>query len=216
MYRCTLIAMLIAIPATAQDHAALCRDLKTRRATVGHWASYAWQGGRAEGTAMRVAIVGTEKVGDSTFYWYEVRVTTREPGDAGRVIMQALVPGLVYDAAGMRALVIKSGKDPATRLPDEMVRMMAGRTVNMAAEMTRACLEADLVGWEQVTVPAGAFRALHAKTKEGAEAWYTPELLFGLLKVVTKEGDTMVLTGRGTDAKSSITETPRSLGAPKN
>src|ERR687891_490650 len=167
MYRSALMALLIAAPAGAQDHAALCRDLKTRRARVGHGAIYGGGGGGGGGTAMRVAIVGTEKVGDSTFYWYEVRVTTPEPGDAGRVIMQALVPGLVYDAAGMRALVVKSGKEPATRLPDEMVRMMAGRTVNMAAEMTRACLEADLVGWEQVTVPAGAFRALHAKTKEG-------------------------------------------------
>lgn len=216
MYRYALLAAFIAAPAAAQDHAALCRDLKTRRATVGHWASYAWQGGRVEGTAMRVAIVGTEKVGDSTFYWYEVRVTTREPGDRGRVIMQALVPGLVYDPAGMRALVMKSGKDPATRLPDEMVQMMAGRSVNMAAEMTRACFEAELVGWEQVTVPAGVFRALHAKTKEGAEAWFAPDLLFGLLKVVTKDGDTMVLTGQGTDAKSSITERPRPMGGPKN
>jgi hypothetical protein len=164
---------------------------------------------------MRVAIVGAEKVGDSTFYWYEVDMTTPARGDGGRVIMQALVPGMVYEAAGMRALVMKSGSEPAMRFPEPMVRMMAGHTGrNLAAEVTRACLEAQLLGWEQVTVPAGAFRALRAKTKDGAEAWLTLDLLFGLLKLVTKDGDTMVLTGRGTDAKSSITETPRPMGGP--
>jgi hypothetical protein len=38
-----------------------------------------------------------------------------------------------------------------------------------------------------------------------------PDLYFGLLRATMKDGSTMVLTGRGADAKSSITETPRSM-----
>jgi hypothetical protein len=70
----------------------------------------------------------------------------------------------------------------------------------------------DLVGWEQITVPAGTFRALHLKSaQEQTEAWVLPDLYFGMLKATMKDGSAMVLTDRGSDAKSSITETPRRM-----
>jgi hypothetical protein len=53
---------------------------------------------------------------------------------------------------------------------------------------------------------------LHIKSSaEQTEAWVLPDLYFGLLKATMKDGSSMVLTGRGTDAKSSITETPRTM-----
>ena len=43
-----------------------------------------------------------------------------------------------------------------------------------------------------------------------------PELYFGMLKVVTKDGGVMALVAHGTGAKSSITETPRDMLGPRD
>ena len=90
------------------------------------------------------------------------------------------------------------------------VRMMAGRLGdNFATEFVRKCHEMEVVGWEQVTVPAGSFRALHVVNKsDQTDAWIAPDLYFSLLRAKLKDGSAMELTGRGVDAKSSITETP--------
>jgi hypothetical protein len=73
----------------------------------------------------------------------------------------------------------------------------------------------DVVGWEQLTVPAGTFRALHVKdAAEQTDAWLLADLYFGLLKATLKDGSAMELMGRGQGAKSSITETPQMMPSP--
>jgi len=68
-----------------------------------------------------------------------------------------------------------------------------------------------VVGWEQVTVPAGTFRALHIKSADDkTEAWVVPDLYFAMVKATMHEGS-LELTAKGADAKSSITETPRTM-----
>lgn len=210
----TLFALFLAAPLAAQDKAQLCNDVQHRPMRVGQWASYVWQGGRTDGVTMRMAIVGTEASEGTTYYWYEMSMNDPKKGAKGKTIIQMLVPGLSYASGGVRGMIMKSGDDPATRMPEQMVRMMGGRMgQNIAADIARKCLEMEMVGWEQTTVPAGTFRALHIReANDKTEAWVLPDLYFGLLRAVMKDGSTMVLTGRGTDAKSSITETPRSMG----
>lgn len=212
-----LFALLVAAPAlVAQDKEQLCNDIQHRPMRVGQWASYVWTGGRSAGTTMRMAVVGTEAVGGTPYYWYEMSFVDPKKGDRGKTIMQMLVPGLT-GSGGVRGMIMKSGNEPATRMPDQMVSMMGGQMTkqNVTAEIARRCREMELVGWEQVTVPAGSFRALHIKSgEEQTDAWVLPELYFGMLKVKMKDGSTLELTGRGTDAKSSITETPRSMPSP--
>jgi hypothetical protein len=209
------LALLVAAPSpalVAQDKDQLCNDIQRRPMRLGQWASYNWTGGRAEGTTMRMAIVGTEPVEGTPYHWYEMMITDPAKGAKGKTIIQMLVPGLGYQAGGVRGMIMKNGDQDAMRMPDQMVRMMGGRMggQNFAAEIARRCQEMELVGWEQVTVPAGTFRALHIKSPaEQTEAWVLPDFYFGLLKATMKDGSSMVLTGRGTDAKSSITETPR-------
>ena len=210
-----LFAVLVATPLVAQDKEKLCNDIQHRPMRVGQWATYKWTGGRPEGTTMRMAVVGTEPVNGMPYYWYELTMNDPAKGPKGNTIIQMLVSGLGYGAgAGPRAMIMKSGTDAATRMPDQMVQMMGGRMggQNIAAEITRRCQEMTVVGWEQVAVPAGSFRALHIKTNdEKTEAWVLPDLYFGLVKATMHDGSAMELTGRGTDAKSSITETPRSM-----
>jgi hypothetical protein len=197
----------------AQDKDQLCRTLETRPMRVGQWAGFKWTGGRTDGATMRMAVVGTETVGGTPFYWYEMSFTDPAKGPRGRTIVQVLIPGLGERASEVRGMIMKSGEEPAMRMPQEMVQMMRGRMgQNFATEFAKKCEEMTVVGWEQITVPAGAFRALHVRhAGEQTDAWIVPDLYFGLLRATLKDGSTMELTGRGGDAKSSITETPRSM-----
>ena len=87
---------------------------------------------------------------------------------------------------------------------------------NFATEFAHKCQEMDVVGWEQVTVPAGSFRALHVKhAAEQTDAWLIGDLYFGLLRATLKDGSSLELTGKGADAKSSITETPQMMPSPR-
>jgi hypothetical protein len=210
-----LFTLVIATPLAAQDKEKLCNDIQNRPMRVGQWASYRWIGGSADGTTMRMAVVGTEPVAGTPYYWYEMSITDPQKGVKGRTVIQMLVPELGFGAGsgGPRGMIMKSGDDPATRMPDEMVQMMGGRMAgqNFAAEIARRCRDMVVVGWEQVAVPAGSFRALHIKSAdEKTEAWIVPDLYFGMVKATMHEGS-MQLTARGTDGKSSITETPRMM-----
>ena len=215
----SLLALFLASSLAAQDKEQLCNDIQKRPMRVGQWASYNWSGGRADGSSVRMAVVGTETVGGTPYFWYEMSFSDPKKGDKGTTIMQMLVPGLTLQAGAVRGLIMKNGNDPAMRVPDQMVSMMGGRMANQnfAAEIARRCREMEFVGWEQITVPAGAFRALHIKSApEQTEAWVLPDLYFGLLKATMKDGSSMVLTGRGMDAKSSIAETPQTMpGVPR-
>jgi len=213
----SLLALFLAAPLVAQEKDELCNDIQRRPMRVGQWASYNWTGGRADGTTMRMAVVGTEPVEGAPYYWYEMVMSDPAKGAKGKTIIQMLVPGLSYQTGGVRGMIMKSGDDAAMRMPEQMVRMMGGRMgQNLAAEIARGCLEMERVGWEQVTVPAGTFRAMHIKdARQQTEAWVLPDLYFALLKATLKDGSSMVLTGRGADAKSSITETPQTMPSPR-
>src|SRR5687767_131007 len=120
----SLLALFLAAPLSAQDKDQLCNDVLQRPMRVGQWASYGWTGGRAEGTTVRMAVVGTETLQGKSYYWYEMSFVDPKKGDKGTTIMQMLVPGLAMSSGDVRGLIMKSGTDPATRMPDEMVSMM--------------------------------------------------------------------------------------------
>jgi hypothetical protein len=221
MLRATLalVGVLLAVlapAAGAQDKDKICQDVQRRPMQVGQWASFKWTGGRSDGTTMRFAIVGTEARAGTPYYWYEMTITDPKRGAKGKTIMQMLVPGLTYQAGGLRGMIMKSGDEPAMRMPEQMILMMGSKMAsNIAAEITRGCQEMEVVGWEDVTVPAGTFHALHVRhPRDQTEAWVRPELYFGMVKVVMKDGGTMALAGHGAGAKSSITETPRDMMGP--
>jgi len=211
----SVLAFLLLTPLAlhAQDKDQLCHTLESRPMRVGQWASFKWTGGRTDGATMRMAVVGTEAVGGTPYYWYEIAFTDPAKGPKGRTIVQVLIPGLGERASEVGGMIMKSGDEPAMRMPQEMLQMMRGRMgQNFATEFARKCGEMTVVGWEQITVPAGAFRALHVRhAGEQTDAWIVPDLYFGLLRATLKDGSTLELTGRGSDAKSSITETPRAM-----
>lgn len=195
----------------AKDQERICAQLQNRTLAVGSWATYNWTGGRSNGSTMRMAVVGQESQDGKTYYWYEVSVADpSRPKD--KMILQMLVPGL--GAGNVRAIVMKSGQQPAMKLPPQMIEMVnSSPGMNMAADIARQCQAMEVVGWEQVTVPGGAFRALHMRSAASgggmvSEVWVQPDLQFAMVKSVLKDGGAMELGAQGTDAKSSITEKP--------
>jgi len=202
----------LARPAAGQaatDQARICAQLQNRTPAVGTWATYTWTGGRSNGSTMRMAVVGQEPQDGKTYYWYEVSIADpARPKD--KMIMQMLVAGL--GAGNVRGIVMKSGQQPAMKLPPQMIQMVnSSPGMNLAADLARQCQAMEVIGWERVTVPGGGFRALHMRsTASGmvSEVWVQPDLPFAMVKSVLTDGGAMELGAQGTDAKSSITETP--------
>ena len=208
------LAAALALPLRAQSLAALCRA--ALRVAPGQWSSYRFIGGNTDGGTMRLAIVGSERVGDSTFYWYEMKTVQAGKTEQDANIVQVLVAGLGTPQLEIHDLVLKTPGHPAQRYNQMLVSMMAGPIAkSIASETGRRCAnpQVQVVGWESLTVPAGTLRALHLKdTESGGDAWFVPHVPFGVARVLSKDGHDMVLTGSGQDAKSSITETPQELG----
>lgn len=213
MRRSLLVACLglCTVPLAAQDFNEFCRG--NPRLTVGQWSSYRYVGGPADGSTMRMAIVGSERQGDSTFLWYEMNIVDAKHPDRGPTITQILVSGLNTPDLSIHGMVMKTGKHQAMRYPDMMLQIMAGpikKGVGSVIEQKCKKGAIQVLGWETVTVPGGSFRALHIKDGDD-EAWASSELGFPLVRFVSKKNGTMELTGHGNDAKSSITETPQAM-----
>lgn len=209
--RTTLVmaaAALVPVLLGAQDLSQMCKNFTIP--PIGSWASYKTTGGYDDGATTRLAIVGSERHGDSTFYWLEVK---QEGGKRtnGPTIIQSLIGGS-FSHFSIHGAVMKEGPRPAMRAPDAMIAMMAPHMQQGAGDaIAKGCREATSLGVETVTVPAGSFSAVHFRGKDGGEGWVTRGLPFALVKAVEKSGSTMVLTAKGSGAKSSITETPQTM-----
>jgi len=151
-------------------------------------------GAGSGGGTLRLALVGTERVGDSTLYWFEVSFAGKDPGRSGTV--QILSSSLASRSATPRALIVKYGQQPAMKVSGEMAGMMGekGRENTQAFDFAARCNSARVIGWESVSVPAGTFRALHMTTVDGGDVWASRDVPFGLVKTHAKQGD-LALTG---------------------
>jgi len=197
-----------ALPAqTAADLADVCKAVG--EAKSGEWASFDATG-RSEGGKVRLAVVGSERSGDTTLSWFEVSLTAKDPNHSG--VIQILAPNLAAGTAAARSVVVKWGAQPAVKVSGQMAAMMGekGGQNNSVFDWAARCKSAHLVGWESVTVPAGTLRTLHVTTDDGTEVWASRDVQFGLVRLRGKDGE-LALAGRGADTNSSITEKPFEL-----
>ncbi len=170
---------------------------------AGSWVQYTMSEG-----SMRLALLGEETKGGKKMMRLEMSVASRE----GAMIIQMLVPGYPYDAGAVEDVIIKPANAPAMRMNAQMMGMMRSRIPRDA--VADACRNRTMtrVGEESVTVPAGTFRTVHYRDAEsGNDVWVSESVPFGMVKSQLKNGGEIVLTGRGNDAKSQITETPMEM-----
>src|SRR5206468_9267293 len=108
-----------------------------------------------------------------------------------------------------RGMIVKTQGQPAMRMPEQMAAMMGQQTGQNTPvlDIGRRCGHAKVVGWETVQTPGGETRALHLQDADG-EAWLARDVPFGIVKASGKNGELM-LTGKGTDAKSSDRKSTR-------
>jgi len=188
------------------------------RPVVGHWSEYQMTPKGEKPMTMRIAIVGKE--GDD--YWYET-VMVLEGQE--KMITKKLVSGDPDNDENVKRMIMKSGDEPATEMPVQMMKMM-GPDGGLPQMMMQGEEEPEVeepeakpvdLGVASVTVPAGTFKAHHWQfvTKEEAvDAWVSEKVRpHGLVRMAAKDFE-MVLIGHGDDAKSLITETPQKMSMP--
>ncbi|MFQ5889295.1 MAG: hypothetical protein ACE5JR_04495 [Gemmatimonadota bacterium] len=200
------LALFVAqAPAAAQPTTDLCDPF--RQSQVGQWVLYRMSGGSTDAESVRIAVVGEEEKNGETLQWIEMKMT----GGSTPLITQVLVPRIGFSPEQIQGMVMKVGDQPAMKAPESMLGFMRdmasqGKIMDFAAE----CEASEVVGTEDVTVPAGTYRATHLRSPNG-EAWVTKEVPFGFVKGRSDDGTGMALAGHGTDATSSITETPQEM-----
>lgn len=163
---------------------------------------------RADGskTNFEMAVVGKEPVDGKDAYWFE----TTMDGLTGDITMKVL---LVFDGATSHAakMVMQLPGRPPVEIPVSAMGGVADPNVQMPGAPTLPAAQdlrdqADDLGGESITVPAGKFTCEHYKAKDGSsEVWLTqnapPD---GLVKTQTKD-QTTVLTKVLTNVQDKIT-----------
>lgn len=199
-------AMLVAAPSAvlAQDMAALCADVE--QAEAGDWAEY--ETTTPQGTAtMRMALLA-EGAADDPGEWFEISADVNGQNS----IVQVLAGDWPYTPDDVQAVVVKMGAQPAMRVSDQMLGQMRSQMATPMGQLAMVCPESEMVTSESVETPAGTFDAYRirppAPTPEAeADVWLSTEVPFGIVRS-EGGGGSMVLTAHGSDATSTITETP--------
>jgi hypothetical protein len=164
-----------------------------------------WTGGTLNGGKTRVAVVRQELLEKVPYYWYEL--TMDDPArPTAKMTFQILVGGPTSGFTGVRTVIMKTGNMPPMRMPLETMQMFNGINV---AQMARDCQTMDAIAWEDVSVPAGKFHALHLRNpRTSLELWITAGRQSGIVKLKSNDGSVGALTAQGDDAKSSMSGTP--------
>jgi hypothetical protein len=201
------VALLFVVPKlAAQDLSAACSAVTDSE--VGYWAEFNLEGMPGEDVnSLRFALI--ERAGESNPSWYEFQAETQQ----GQVTIQLDVPGWPFQPDQVQGVIVKMAGQPAMRMPKEMIAMMQQQMGdNPMVDVAERCATAEGLGIESVQVPAGSFEAFHIHDAEQqGDAWISPDVPFGVIKVLVPEGGTMELLRYGTDATSSITEEPQMM-----
>jgi hypothetical protein len=205
----TALAVAMATPVAAQN---ACEAFLEAPA-VGSWVEYEFQGNGQSGRS-KIAVVGTETRGGRELTWYEMSFNAG--GQSG--IMKMLGEGGFYHAMADKKIVemvIKAAGQPAMKFSGAMIeRMQSQMSSDPAAEFSKGCEDAERVGIESITVPAGTFDAVHFRVASGGkpgDAWVVEGLPFGMIKWNGSGGEAAELVDRGDDAVTQITETPMEM-----
>ena len=187
---------------------------------VGQWAEYLMTSKDEEPVTIRISIVGEEDGG----FWYEMQMTGEEEG----FITKMLVSGDPEEQDNLKRLIIKGGEEPAMEMPvggggmmggmmggGDMMGMGGGEAEDLEPE-TDSVKPSDL-GMENITVPAGTFKAHHWRVEDEDirfDMWQAENVgPYGMVKSSSEDFE-MVLTAHGDDAKSAITEEPEKFEIP--
>jgi hypothetical protein len=201
----------LAVIATSASAQGSCEDIGrffSKPPKIGEWADMRMDMKKDQGKkpmTMRVGFVGEEAHQGRQMYRLQMTMTGK---DGQPHIMQMLTPW-GPDALGREfdtEVVMKMGNQQAVIMP------VQGDKRQMY-DIRKECAKVDFVGEETVSVPAGSYKARHYKGPDG-ETWVSMDVPgWRMVKMVTKDGEELVLTGTGTGYKNEITEKPMDMKA---
>ena len=168
---------------------------------VGSGGQYEIASGNGDKTSMEMVIVAKETVDGKDAYWFENTISNAHMG--GDMITKALTVINGQDTVVSRIIM---------QMPNRLPMEMPAQMVQMHGQKRPADIRGDAedVGPESVTTPAGTFAAEHYRMKDGsADMWIAAKAgPYGLVKFQGKDS-TMLLTKVITDGKDKITGTPQ-------
>lgn len=174
------------------------------RPTVGAGAAYEVKSEKGKTSAMEIAVVGKATVDGKDGYWLEM--TMSSPDSSGNMVMKTFT---VTDGSTNHTL--KTIMQLPGRPPMEMTQMINahGGNSGSASQATDIRSQAEDVGSETITTPAGTFACEHYRAKDGSgDTWVSDKVSpWGMVKYQGKDSS-MVVTRLITDAKDKITGTP--------
>ncbi len=200
-----LIAMIAVALPLASQMATFAQEPQTA-ALSGVWHPLVGSGGAYEWTVgddkhpLETTIVGKEDVDGKAGYWLETVLTNPKAGELYYKALMVVTDGGVVST---RTIVQRPGQGPMEMDTNKTAPAQRTRPIDMRAQ-------ADLVGTETITVPAGTFTCEHYRAKDGSsDVWVSDKISpWGLVKTQNKTSS-MVLTKVITDAQDRITGTPQ-------
>jgi hypothetical protein len=167
---------------------------------VGQGALYQISPQTGKKTEMEITVLGKEPVEGKDGYWMQMAMSSSETG--GQMVMKHL---FVLDGQETRTarMIMQMPGQPPMEMPAQM--MHRGRSTQEADVRN----DAQDLGSESITVPAGTYTTEHYRLKDGSEFWYSKDVPpWGLVKYQSKDS-TMVLAKIISDAKDKIVGTPQ-------
>lgn len=190
-----------------------CADMQrffAKPPKLGQWAEMRLDMKKDEGKkplVMRVGFVDREERGAQEMYRMQMTMTGK---DGKRQVMQMLTPWGpgAFNKDHDTEMVMKMGDQPAVVMP-----IKGGKNQPGMSDLRKECARVSFVGKETIEVPAGTFEARHYTGPEG-DTWISMDVpAWRMVKMVTKDGDTMVLTATGDGETNQITEKPTDIKA---
>lgn len=200
-------AAMAAIPAVLGAQQSCSEQVKSPES--GAWSEYNVRSPGGTSALTRLAVIGVEQNGDRELVWIETRAANPE-GEV-QAITQVLVPGFPYAASDLQAAVLEGRTGIPVRLTEPQVVRARQSAPPLVRAVADACESAELVGQEEVEVPAGKVLARHYRNAlRGVDIWVSTEVPFGVVKLVNaSDRSSMELRDRGRGAKSSLSGPPR-------
>lgn len=169
---------------------------------VGEGASYQMVDNNKETKQFDIAIVDKDSSGG---FWTEYSI---QDAKEGTMYAKQLITRQGSDAFVERFIVQAPGQPPMEMT--SMMKRMQGQAAKPQKLDFRA--EAQNLGTESVTTPAGTFSCQHWRTtKDNADVWISDKVKpWGLVKY-SEKNSTLTVTKLITNAKTHITGTPMSM-----
>jgi hypothetical protein len=169
---------------------------------VGSGAAYQMTGAKGDKNEMEITIVGKDSVAGKDAFWLEMGFNSPQ----GQMYMKTLMAIDASKNTAISRMIMQMPGRPPMEMPEQMINMTRGNAPPQSADIRD---NAQLVGTEDVTVPAGTFSCEHYKAKDGKwDVWISSKVSpWGLVKS-SGEGTEMVLVRTITGAADHITGTP--------